>query len=45
MKLSNVIKIWDLIHIVDTGDIGFCDLEKAIDQTVGVENDIDSSQP
>ncbi len=38
MKLTNVIMIWDLLHIKDTGDLGFCDLEKAIDQIVGVKN-------
>ncbi len=38
MKLTNVIMIWDLLHIKNTGDLGFCDLEKAIDQVVGVKN-------
>ena len=40
VKLSDIIKIWDILHIENTGDIGFCDLEKAIDEVVGVENDI-----
>ena len=39
MKLSDVIKVWDILHIKDTGDIGFCDLEKVLDEVVGVEND------
>ncbi len=38
MKLTNVIMIWDLLHIKNTGDLGFRDLEKAIDQIVGVKN-------
>jgi len=40
MKLSDVIKVWDLIHVMDLGDLGFCDLDKAIDRVTGVENDI-----
>lgn len=40
MKISDVIKVWDIIHFRSIGDLGFCDLEKAIDETVGVENDI-----
>lgn len=45
MRLSDVIKVWDVLHVKDTGDIGFCDLEKALDKTVGVENDIDPAPP
>lgn len=40
MKLTDVIKIWDEIHVKNTGDIGFCDLEKAIEKIVGIENNI-----
>ncbi len=40
VKLSDVIKIWDILNVKDTGKLGFCDLEKVIDETVGVENDI-----
>ena len=39
MKLSDVIKVWDFMHLKNISDLGFCDLEKAIDQVVGVEND------
>ena len=42
MKLTEVIEVWDMIH---TDDIGFCDLEKALDEVVGVENDIIQQQP
>lgn len=45
MKLSDVIKIWDLIHNRDLGALGFCDLDKAIDEVVGVENDINPILP
>lgn len=45
IKLTSVIKIWDQLHARDTGEIGFCDLEKALDNTVGVVNDINSCQP
>ena len=40
MKLSEVIKIWDIIHVRDTGELGYCDLEKAIETVTGIENDI-----
>jgi hypothetical protein len=45
MKLTEVIAVWDLLHIKDPGDIGYCDLEKASDQVVGVENDVPGCQP
>ena len=40
VKLSEVIEMWDKLHLKDTGEIGFCDLERAIDEVIGVENDI-----
>lgn len=40
MKLSSVIAIWEILHSKDTGELGYCDLEKAIEQSVGIENDI-----
>jgi len=45
IALTDIIKIWEELHIKDTGDIGFCDLEKAIDKICGVKNDIDIEQP
>lgn len=39
VKLTKVMEIWDELHIKDTGEIGFCDLEQAIEKVVGVEND------
>lgn len=45
MKLTDVIAVWNLLHIKDSGDIGFCDLEKAIDKVVGIENDVPSHCP
>lgn len=39
MKSSDVIKIWEILHDRNTGDIGYCDLDEAIDTVVGVEND------
>lgn len=35
MKLSEVIAIWDILHVKDVGEIGFCDLERAIEEVVG----------
>ena len=45
MKLTEVIKIWDILHTKDTGELGYCDLERAIDTIVGVENDVSFNQP
>ena len=45
MKLTDVMKIWDTLHIKDTGELGYCDLEQAIEAVVGIENDVDASQP
>ena len=45
MNLSDVIKIWDIIHTNDLRGLDFCDLEKAIDKVVGVKNDIDARYP
>lgn len=45
MKLTKVIAIWEKLHVKDLSEIRYCDLEKAIESIVGVENDIDSNQP
>lgn len=45
MKLTDIIEIWDRLHIVDTGELGYCDLEKAIEEVVGIKNDIPKRQP
>ena len=42
IKLTEVIAIWEKLHIKDTGELGFCDLEKALDETIGVRNDVDA---
>lgn len=35
MKLSEIIKVWDIIHVRDVGELGFCDLQAAIEEVVG----------
>lgn len=40
MKLTEVIAIWDILHIKDTGELGYCDLEKAVEQVCSIENDV-----
>ena len=40
MKLTDVIAIWDILHVKD---IGYCDLLKAIEEVIGVENDVCSN--
>ena len=44
MLLSKVIEVWDLIHFKNVGELGFCDLEDAIDSVFGIENDCDPPQ-
>ena len=36
MRLTQVIKVWEELHIKDTGVLGFCDLERAIDAVEGI---------
>jgi hypothetical protein len=45
MKLTEVIAIWDKLHVKDTGELGYCDLEAAIAKVVGVDNDVPADQP
>jgi len=45
MKLTKVIEVWDSLHVKNVGELGYCDLEKAIEDAVGIENDVDASQP
>ena len=45
MKLSKIIEVWDILHAKDTGDLGYCDLEDAVEQIDGIENDIRKEQP
>lgn len=43
MKLSQVIAIWDELQVKDTGEVGFYDLEKAINKIIGIENDVENT--
>lgn len=45
MELTDVIKIWDMIHVLDLGELGYCDLEKAIEEVIGIENDVPGCMP
>lgn len=40
VMLTDVQKIWELLHVRDTGELGFCDLEAAVDEVIGIKNDI-----
>ena len=40
MKLTDAIRVWDELHRLNVGELGYCDLEKAIEKIVGIENDI-----
>jgi len=43
--LTEALNIWEELHVKNTGEIGFCDLEKALDNVIGVENNIGMYQP
>ena len=45
MLLSKIIRVWDELHKLDTGEVGFCDLEKATEKVDGIKNDISSCWP
>jgi len=40
MNLTDVIKVWDELHVKDTGELGYSDLEKAIEKVVGIRNNV-----
>ena len=45
MKLSEVIAIWDKLHIKDIGELCFFELADAIEEVAGIVNDIPGCQP
>lgn len=45
MRLSELVKMWDILHQRDTGALGFCDLVDAAEMVVEVENDLLFPQP
>ncbi len=45
MKLTDVIAVWDKLHAQDTGELVYCDLEAAVEEVVGVENDVPTEMP
>ena len=41
IKLTELIKVWDILHIRDVGDMGFCDLDSALESAgITIINDI-----
>ena len=41
MLMSQLVAAWELLHVKNTGDIGFCDLEAALELAgVELENDV-----
>ena len=46
IKLTEIIAVWDILHIKDTGEIGYCDLQNALERVgVTVINDVSGCQP
>ncbi len=40
IKLSEIIAAWDILHVKHTGEIGYCDLQNALEEVgVEIEND------
>jgi len=40
MKLTDVVMVWEILHVKNTGEISFIDLSRAIDKVVGIKNNI-----
>lgn len=45
MKLTDLMKVWEIVHVKNIGDLGFCDIEKAVEEVCGIENDVPGFQP
>lgn len=45
MKLTEVIAVWELLHVKDVGEVGYCDLEAAIEKICGIVNNVPGSPP
>ena len=45
MKLTEVMEVWELLHVKHVGDLGCCDLEQAIEEVIGIENDVPRYPP
>ena len=41
IKLTELIAVWDILHVKDVGEIGFCDLDSALESAgIIIINDI-----
>lgn len=45
MKLSELVRVWEILHQKDTGEVGFSDLVDAVDKVEFVVNDLNVCQP
>ena len=43
--MSEVGKVWDILHQGEVGECGLCDLADTIEAVVGLQNDIVPWQP
>ena len=39
MKLTDVIRAWEELHVKDIGELGYSDLERAVEKVVGIVDD------
>ena len=45
IDLSDIVKIWKILHLKNTSDIGFNELKKILKKVFEIRNDIDLFQP
>jgi len=45
IRLTEIIELWEILHVKDTGELGYCDLEQAVDQVLSVQNDVTGYNP
>ncbi len=46
IKLTQLLKAWDILHVMDVGEIGLCDLDKALTEAgVVIKNDCSGCCP
>ena len=40
IKLSEIIDVWEILHMKHTGEIGYCDVQNALEEVgVQIQND------
>ena len=45
MKLTEIMAVWEILHVKDVGDLGYCDLQDAIEKVCAAQDDVDADAP